>query len=228
MTDAETISNGIAALGLLVAGGSTAIALLALRRTDQAEKRERQAVIVIRNIWSGTPGIDDAFIPRPDAPQWIRRNVPPAEAEQQLVIAMESRDRSVLVRQSDEDVIVELRTATPNDLADKDGPGGRNTYYVLLEISNIGRRAATDVRITCMLDGLFLEEFGEGTLGRTFPEQVIWFESLAPNQPRYVRIRNMTGLPVALDKIDVSVDNDQPIRLAPTSAINFQPRGYRS
>jgi hypothetical protein len=38
----------------------------------------------------------------------------------------------------------------------------------------------------------------------------------------------MTGLPVALDNIDVSVDNDQPIRMAPTSAINFQPRGYRS
>jgi hypothetical protein len=230
MTDAEIISTGIGALGLLVAGGSTAVAMLALRRTEEAEKREREAVIVIRNVWSGTPGIDDFHIPpsRGKPAQWFHRNKPPAEAEQQLVIAMESRDRSVLVRQSDEDVILELRTATPNDLADQDGPGGRNTHYVLLEISNIGRWAATDVRITCMIDGLFLEEFGQGTVARTFPEQMIWFESLAPNQPRYVRIRNMTGLPVALDGFAVSVDNDQPIRMAPWSAINFQPRGYRS
>ena len=60
---------------------------------------------------------------------------------------MESRDRSVLVRQSDEDVLLELRTATRNDLAEPDGPGGRNTHYVMLEIRNVGRWAATDVKI---------------------------------------------------------------------------------
>lgn len=229
MTDAEIISNGIAALGLLVAGGSASIAWLALRRTAEAEKREREAVIVIRNVWSGTPGIDDSVIPglhgRPS--QWILRNKPPTEAEQQLVIAMESRDRSVLVRQSDEDVVLELRTATPRDLADHDGPGGRNTHYVMLEICNVGHWAATDVRIDCTLEGAFLKEFDEGISDRSFPEQSISFEALAANQPRHVRIRNMTGLPVALDFVGVSVDNDQQIRLAPTPPVQFQPRGYR-
>lgn len=229
MTAAEILSNAFAALGLLVAGGSAAIAWLALRRTREAEEREREAVIVIRIAWSGTPGIDDTFTSGEGGLERVRHNVPPAKAEQQLVIAMATRgDSGALVRQSDEDAVLVLRTATPNDLADRDGRGGRNTHYVLLEISNIGRWAATDVRITCMLEGLFLEEFGQGTVVRTFPGQMIWFESLAPNQPRYVRIRNMTGLPVALYNIDVSVDIDQPIRMAPTSAINFQPRGYRS
>jgi hypothetical protein len=162
VTDAEIISNGIAALGLLAAGGSAAVAWLALRRTHEAEKREREAVIVIRNVWAGTPGLDDFHIPpyHGKPTQWFHRNKAPAEAEQQLVLAMESRDRGALVRQSDEDVILELRMATPNDLADTDGPGGRNTYYVLLEISNIGRWAATDVTVSYTLKGLFLEEFG--------------------------------------------------------------------
>ena len=223
MTVAEIAANCIAALSLVFAG-------VALWRTGQAEKREREAVIVIRNVWSGTPGVDDMIMPpRHGAPmQVIERNKPPAKADQQLVIAMDSRDRSVLVRQTDDDVTLTLRTVTPNDLADADGPGGRNTHYVLLEISNIGRWAATDVRITCTIEGLFLEKFGEGTVYRDFPNQIIWFEALAPNQPRYVRIRNMTGLPVTLDHFDASADNEQPIRPAPTSAINFEPRGYRS
>jgi hypothetical protein len=230
MTEAELIATAIAALSLLASGASAAIAGLALWRTDQAEKREREAIIVIRNVWSGTPGIDDFHIPphRGQRARWVVHNKPPAEAEQQLVIAMESRDRGVLVRQSDEDVVLELRTATANDLADHDGPGGRNTHYVMLEVRNVGHWAATDVRIDCTIEGTFLEEFGEGTVERTFPDQTIAFEALAANDARYVRIRNMTGLPVTLDCVTASVSNDQRIQLAPTQPVLFQPRGYRS
>jgi len=232
MTDAELVSNGIASVGLLVAICSVAIAARALWRTGQTEKREREAIIVVSNIWSGTPGLDGTTtgtLLDPMHPmQWIDLNPPPASAEQLLVIAMESIDRSVLVRQSDEDVVLELRTARPRDLADHDGPGGHNTHYVMLEIHNVGRWAATGVKIYCTVDGTFLEEFGEGTIERAFPEQALAFEVLAPNEPCYVQIRNMTGLPVTLAFDDVSVSDDQPIRLAPASPVNFQPRGYRS
>jgi hypothetical protein len=231
MTNAELISNGIAALGLLVAGGSAAIAGLALRRTNQAEKREREAIIVIRNVWSGTPGLDDSIIVpyRAKPAQLIQHNPAPAEAEQQLVIAMESRGNAgVLVRQSDEGVLLVLRAATTSDVAQKDGPGGHNTHYVLLEIRNVGRWAATGVQIDCTLKGTFLRDFDHGTNERSFPEQMMAFEALAANEARYVRIRNMTGLTVSLDFEGVSVGNDQPIRLVPTAAAVFQPRGYRS
>jgi hypothetical protein len=223
MTAGEITSNCIAVVSL-------SLATFALWRTNQAERREREAIIVIRSVWSGTPGIDDTHIPpyRGKPAQWIHRNKPPAVAERQLVIAMESRESGVLVRQSDEDVVLVLRASTPNDLADNDGPGGHNTHYVMLEIRNVGRWAATDVRIDCTLEGTFLEKFDEGTIERDFPSQTIMFEALAANEQRYVRIRNMTGLPVMLEFVAVSVGNAQPVRLAPSSPVDFQPRGYRS
>jgi len=74
MTAAEILSNAFAALGLLVAGGSAAIAWLALRRTREAEEREREAVIVIRNVWSGTPGIDDTLTSGDRGLERVRHN----------------------------------------------------------------------------------------------------------------------------------------------------------
>ncbi|HVN70153.1 MAG TPA: hypothetical protein VMU38_10960 [Candidatus Binatia bacterium] len=231
MTGAEIASNSPAALSLLVAVASVVIAALALRRTGRAEQREREAIIVIRNVWSGTPGGAESIIVSNDhgvlAAQLIQRKAPPPVAEQQLVIAMESRDPGVLVRQSD-DVVLELRSATPRDLADHDGPGGRNTHYIVLELRNVGRWAATNVQIDCTLEGTFLEEFGEGTIERSFHEQLIGFEALAADEARYIRLRNMTGLPVTLEFNGASAGNDQPIRLAPASPAAFQPRGYRS
>jgi|SRR5580700_263201 hypothetical protein len=231
MTDAEAISNGIAGLSLVVAAGSAAIAGLALRRTAAAEKREREAIVAIRNVWSGTPGLDDMIIPgvRGRQTQFIRHNPQPAKPEKRLVIAMESSGHAgVLTRQSDKDVVLVLRTATAADLAVQDGPGGRNTHYALLEIRNVGRWAATNVQLVCTLTAPFARDFEEGTDDRDFPGQVISFEALAPNEPRYVQVRNMTGLPVMFDFDDVSAGNDQPIRLAPATTVTFEPMGYRS
>jgi hypothetical protein len=231
MTEAASIATAISVISLLVSGASVVIAGLALRRTAAAEEREREAIVAIRNVWSGTPGLDDMIIPgvRGRQTQFIRPNPQPAKPEKRLVIAMESSgDPGVLTRQSDEDVVLVLRTATPSDLATQDGPGGRNTHYALLEIRNVGRWAAIDVRLECTLTAPFSRDFEEGTEERVFPDQAISFEALAPNEPRYVQVRNMTGLPVMLDFDDVSAGNEQTIRLAPSTTVTFEPTGYRS
>jgi hypothetical protein len=231
MTEAASIATAISILSLLVSGASAAVAGLALKRTAAAEDREREAIVAIRNVWSGTPGIDDHIIPgvRGKQTQVVRHNPPPAKPEQRLVIAMESSgDAGVFVRQSDEDVVLVLRTATSSDLAVEDGPGGRNTHYALLEIRNVGRWAVIDVQLVWTLRAPFARDFDEGTDDRDFPGQIIAFEALAPNEPRYVQVRNMTGLPVMLDCEDVSAGNDQSIRLAPSTTVTFEPMGYRS
>jgi len=229
MTSAEIAATLIAAVGLLAAGGSAAIAFVALWRTGEAEKREREAIVAVRKVWCGTPGIDDSMIPGV-AMYWLTPNRQPATPEQQFVIVMESDvdERTALARGTDDDIRLILRAASPANLTDKDGPGGRNTHHVMLEIRNVGRWAATGVKIDCTVSGMFSDRFEANSRERSFPDQAISFDALAPNEPHYVEIRNMTGTPSAVEFVAVSAGKDQPIRLAPSAPVELQSRGYRS
>jgi|HubBroStandDraft_6_1064221.scaffolds.fasta_scaffold135511_1 hypothetical protein len=55
---AEITANCIAALSLVVAVASVAVTGLALRRRNEAQKRGREAIIVVRKVWEATPAID--------------------------------------------------------------------------------------------------------------------------------------------------------------------------
>ena len=183
----------------------------------------------LERFGAGTPGIDDSMIPGV-AMYWLTPNRQPATPEQQLVVVMESDvdERTALARGTDDEIRLLLRAASPANLTDKAAQVATTLINVMLEIRNVGRWAATGVKIDCTVSGMFSGRFDADSVERSFPDQAISFDALAPNEPHYVEIRNMTGTPSAVEFVSVSAGHDQPIRLAPSAPVELQSRGYRS
>lgn len=216
MTPADWSSNTIALVSLL-------LAVVALRRTTEAQKREREAIVVIRNAWHGTPGIDDQMIPpwRGKEARHIHHNPQPEVPDQRLAI-----DGTPTATEG-----LELRRAHANDDSKEGatrGQTGTAVYRVMLEVKNVGRWSATGVRLRCTVGATYTEDYEEGVYDRTFPDQLITFDALEAGQSRFVEIRNMIGLPAWITFDSVSATSEQSIRIEQTEEeIWFQPWGYR-
>lgn len=211
MTQGEWVSNSIALLAFV-------LSVIALWRTEQSKQRERETIVAIRSIWSGSIGWGDVHIPpSPKGPaQYVRRNPQPKVPDQKLVI-----DGSPLLV----DGLI-LREARHNDYADLDKPTCY-VYRVLLAFENVRGWAATKVAVDCTVRGRFPSHLDEPSEVLEFPGQRITIDALRSSNPTYVEIGNLPGIPTSIEFTSISAANKQPVKLVPIDPIDFQPAGYK-
>jgi len=197
-------------VGAVTGAGGLVISLVSLRRSAASDRRDREAIIVVRKIWE-----------RQYEDRWPANagdedpNPRPFDPDQILVLAGDPTvDKGLVLREADD-----------ADDADMDRPG-YFSHRVLLEVRNVGRAAATDIILWCSLTGTYLQQFRDGTEERTFDEQSISIEGLAPGSaPYYFQLRNMTGLPIDLELCEVtSSEVKQPIRISGLRTLRMHQR----
>jgi hypothetical protein len=197
-----------------LSGLSLIVAVLAYRKTVQTDRRDRSAIIVIEQVWEN----------RGNPVRWVaissheRRqedtNPRPHKPDLNLVIT----GNPVIA----DGLVLQAETETHRRDEDKQG---YESHRVELKLENVGRSAATDVRIGCTLAGTYLTRWDEGTEERLFND-FIEIESIPAGGSRYLEIRNIPSIPVALsfDSIQTQ-DKGQPVTLSGRRSINFHARG---
>jgi hypothetical protein len=210
MTFADVTASDIGAW--VLSAIAITISYLAYRKTLQTDARDRRAIIVIEQVWAQR-GSSFVWIPGSDGSPGFDSNPRPKEPDLRLVIVGNPVIADGLI----------LRPEGDAERRDRDEKGNES-YRIEFKLENVGRSAATNLRICCTLIGTFLA--GEGTEDRAFGDSGFEIPSIPAGQQRFVDIRNMPGIPVILQFDSAKTEEKgQPVRLAGIKSAQFYGRG---
>ncbi len=195
----------------ILSGLSLIVAGLAYWKTVQTDRRDRGAIIVIEEVWAERKNTFTWFTPNPEG---SADNPRPAEAELHLVIVANPTIAEGLV----------LRPENAAERSDKDLMG-HNSHKIEFKLENVGRSAATNVRIDCTLSGAYVVALGIPPQGRDFPDNGFTLESIPVGKARHVEIRNLVSIPVTLTFRSIKTqDPGQPVTRAGGESVKFAAR----
>jgi hypothetical protein len=191
------------------------ISVLAYLKTLRTDARDRQATIVIENVWS-YKGNAWRVVRLPNGYyEDVDTHPRPAKPDIRLVIAGSPTIYAGLV----------LRPPTDQDNSDEDTTGNES-YRIMFKFENVGRSAANDARVSCTLTGTFLGEHGGPNEDRVFDNVGFEIPTIPAGGQRHVEIRNVPSIPVSLtfDSIETQ-EKTQSVVMAGIRAADFLPRG---
>jgi len=192
----------------LVSVASLGIAAAALYKSSQTDRRDREAIIIVRPMWDR---MGDDEIWRTTAPATLppQRPIVP---DLRFVIATKSRK---LI-----DGLI-LRKNESGDDRNHDTPHSVS-HLRLIEVLNAGHSAAIKLRLGVVLSCSFSVQ---GVDHESVDAQSISLDGLAPGAARFVEIRCLIGAPVTLhfESVTAGVDGKQPAKIDARD-VTFNPR----